>query len=182
MTKRKRKHRQPAGRSASSEADPDAILVELEARVADIAAADASVAGPLWGQTQKLLLKTATDRGEIARIVVGRDAAALEALITVLRGGEPAGPEPAPAAEPRDRADISAETLKKALRAFRKRLKLTRLDHESRLGVGPFSSGRQADVDAILPPREFPSAVWERLAEQGHLRPTGPGFYELLDG
>ena len=38
-------------------------------------------------------------------------------------------------------AEIPPEQLKLAYKAFKKRLKLTRLDSESKLGVGPLSSG-----------------------------------------
>jgi len=72
------------------------------------------------------------------------------------------------------------EVLKRALKAFKKRLKLTALDEDSRLGKGPFSSGAQG-VFAITPPSEFPQAVWEELARQGKLRPAGGGMYQLED-
>ena len=67
------------------------------------------------------------------------------------------------------------------MHAFRKRLKLTRLDHESKLGVGPMTSGRKADVDAILPPREFAAQVWEALVTDGQLKAAGQGFYALSE-
>lgn len=69
--------------------------------------------------------------------------------------------------------------LKAALKAFRKRLKLTQLDDQSRIGVGPMSSGRQSGIVAITPPDQFPPAVWEELARQGKLRRAGSGLYEL---
>ena len=75
--------------------------------------------------------------------------------------------------------DIPHETRKMAMHAIRKRLKLTRLDHESKLGVGPMSSGRKADVDAILPPHEYARQVWEALVAEGQLNAAGQGFYAL---
>jgi hypothetical protein len=71
--------------------------------------------------------------------------------------------------------------LKKALKAFRKRLKLTTLDDESKLGRSPLSGGKSSIV-AIQPPREFPRDVWEELAEQGFLKRDGGGFYGLVEG
>ncbi|MCP3914857.1 MAG: hypothetical protein GY711_04755 [bacterium] len=65
------------------------------------------------------------------------------------------------------------------MRAFRKRLKLTRLDHESKLGVGPMTGGRKASFDAILPPHEFPPEVWRALVAEGKLRDLGAGFFQL---
>lgn len=71
--------------------------------------------------------------------------------------------------------------LKKALKAFRKRQKLTTLDDESRLGRSPLSGGKSSIV-AIQPPREFPREVWEELADQGFLKRDGGGFYALVEG
>jgi hypothetical protein len=73
------------------------------------------------------------------------------------------------------------EHVKQALKAFRKRLKLTRLDAESSLGGGPLSSGRDSGIVAISPPQQFPQAVWDELVRQGKLKPAGRGTYELND-
>jgi hypothetical protein len=73
----------------------------------------------------------------------------------------------------------SPQELKAALKAFKKRLKLTCLDDQSRIGVGPMSSGRSSAIVAITPPDQYPSAVWEELARQGKLRRAGDGLYEL---
>lgn len=89
-------------------------------------------------------------------------------------------PAPDPVPAPGAAAPIPPETLKSAMKAFKKRIKLTRLDHESRLGHGPMSSGKKAEVDAIIPPREFPMAVWAELAAQGKLRHTGQGFFQFI--
>lgn len=74
---------------------------------------------------------------------------------------------------------IPVDTLKKALHAFKKRLKLTKLDQESKLGHGPMSSGKKSTVQAIVPPREFPMAVWAELDRLGKVRHTGSGFFEF---
>ena len=72
------------------------------------------------------------------------------------------------------------EELKRALTAFKKRLKLTKLDQESRLGGHrPTSSGKKSDVQGIVPPREFGPAVWAELARQGKLKSMGGGFYSM---
>jgi len=73
---------------------------------------------------------------------------------------------------------LDAETLRRALKAFKKRLKLTALDEDSRLGRGPFSGG-STGVVAIQPPDQYPPAVWEELCRQGKLRRSGHGLYEL---
>ena len=73
----------------------------------------------------------------------------------------------------------SPQELKAALKAFKKRLKLTCLDDQSRIGVGPMSSGRSSGIVAITPPDQYPDAVWEELARQGKLRRSVGGLYEL---
>lgn len=75
---------------------------------------------------------------------------------------------------------LTPEVLKRAFKAFKKRLKLTRLDHESSLGVGPLSGGRPSGIVAITPPNQYPRAVWEALVEQGRLRRASQGQYELV--
>jgi len=73
---------------------------------------------------------------------------------------------------------IPPEVLKSAMKAFKKRLKLTALDDDSNLGRGPFSSGTTG-VYAIQPPRQFPPEVWQELCRLGKLRDSGHGMYEL---
>ncbi|MBM4024090.1 MAG: hypothetical protein FJ280_01605 [Planctomycetes bacterium] len=75
--------------------------------------------------------------------------------------------------------ELTPQYLKQALKAFKKRLKLTRLDEESSLGGGPCSSGRGSGIVAIQPPNQYPREVWEKLVEQGKLRRAGGGMYEL---
>ena len=83
-------------------------------------------------------------------------------------------PEETPQPEPHTK-----EELKRALKAFKKRLKLTRLDDESRLGYGPMSGGGTSGVTAVTPPNQYPKSMWDALAEKGRLRYVGEGMYEL---
>jgi hypothetical protein len=73
------------------------------------------------------------------------------------------------------------EELKRALKAFRKRLKVTRLDAESSLGGGALSGGRSSGIVAIRPPEQYPQEIWDRLVEDGKLRRAGHGLYELRE-
>lgn len=73
----------------------------------------------------------------------------------------------------------SPEELKRALKAFKKRLKLARLDDESSLGGGPMSSGKKSTIVAITPPHQYPRTVWDELVRQGKLKYSGQGLYEL---
>ena len=71
------------------------------------------------------------------------------------------------------------DELKRALKAFKKRLKLTRLDNDSRLGHGALTGTGKSEILAIQPPNGFSQEVWEELVVQGHLRRAGHGLYEL---
>jgi hypothetical protein len=87
----------------------------------------------------------------------------------------PNDPGPAPGDGP------DPTQLRNALKAFKKRLKLTRLDDESRLGHGAMSSGGKSGIVAITPPTQYPQAVWDELVRQGKLRRAGYGTYQLAD-
>lgn len=79
-----------------------------------------------------------------------------------------------------DAAVPTPDELKLAYKAFKKRLKLTRLDAESKVGKSPLSSGGgQWGIDAITPPNQYPQAVWIELVRQGKLKDTGHGLYAL---
>jgi hypothetical protein len=65
------------------------------------------------------------------------------------------------------------------MKAFRKRLKLTQLDDQSRIGRSPMSGGHPSSIVAITPPDQFSTAVWEELARQGKLKHAGSGTYSL---
>lgn len=84
--------------------------------------------------------------------------------------------QPNPASD--SNSTIPNEELKKAYQAFKKRLKLARLDDESRLGHGPMSSVSRSGIMAIQPPSQYPQAVWDELVRQGKLRYVGHGLYE----
>ena len=70
--------------------------------------------------------------------------------------------------------------LKAALKAFKKRLKLTCLDDQSRIGAGPLSGGHASSIVGITPPDQYPVEVWEELVRQGRLKRVGSGQYSLI--
>lgn len=121
-----------------------------------------------WALAERLLSRLPADQAEVARACAARDPIALDAIVSRLENPAPA--KPAPAALPE-------ETLKAALRAFNKRLKLSRLADESRLGNKYVTAGRKSDIDAIIPPNDFPPEVWRALAAAGRLKDAGGGFY-----
>lgn len=165
----------------------EALLAEIDSTAAAIAGSDAAAAGPRWGAMHKLLLRAKVDPQAIMRLVANRDAAGLAGLVRWLRGEEVEVAESEVAASEvaasvgRPAESIDVVTQRSAMRAFRKRLRFARLDAESRLGVGPLSGGKRHEIDAIVPPREYPIAVWEALVAAGRLRREGGGFYALVD-
>ena len=87
--------------------------------------------------------------------------------------------EPPNASDPSDALDPA--NLRRAMKAFRKRLKLTRLGEESKLGRSPLTGGKKSQVVAIMPPYQYSREVWDQLVRQGRLKDAGGGFYELAE-
>lgn len=100
-----------------------------------------------------------------------KDHAGLDALVRGLEN---------PAPKVQAGAGVSEGDMTAALKAFRKKLKLTKLDQESKLGGRYTSGGKQSDINAIVPPTDFPSEVWRALEEAGKLRRVGSGMYEEI--
>ncbi len=67
------------------------------------------------------------------------------------------------------------EELKRAYKAFKKRLKLARLDDESGLSKG----SKRSAIAGITPPTGHPPGIWEELVAQGKLKREGSGTYSL---
>ena len=181
MSKPKGGRKKRKGGTGPSMQDPAARLRELEDLAEKLATLEPGESGPIWGAAHKLLLKTDTDHAAIGRVIMHRDVGELRMVLAGLRGEAPAPTAVVDEAPATPTHDIPASELKKALRAFKKRLKLTRLDSESRLSVSPLTGGKTSDIDAILPPHDFPKEVWEALVAEGRLENVGAGFYELRD-
>ena len=176
--KRKKKH---GGGGAPPPTDPAAAIESL---CALREALEGPEAGPNWGAAHKLLVKAGVPVASITPVIIGRDLAAFDQLVAGLKGEDTPLPEESPetSAQEAESASVEAiptETLRKAMKAFRRRVKLTKLDQESKLGVGPMSSGRTAEFESMIPPHEFPAKVWKALAAEGRLEDTGRGFYKL---
>jgi len=123
-----------------------------------------------WALASRLITRFPVDAAESARVFKEQDHPGLDRLVHALE-------HPAPKQAPKPKRDISDADMKAAMRAFHKRLKLTRLDDESKLGGRYTSGGRVSKVDAIMPPNDFPPDVWQALAQAGRLKPVGKGFY-----
>ena len=75
------------------------------------------------------------------------------------------------------------EELKRAMKAFKKRLKLMRRDDESKLGGGAFTQGKASGLAGIRPPDGFPEGIWKALEAKGRLKrvPGTKDIYEWIN-
>lgn len=181
---------------------------KLSQIVSDIWLAEAGTdTTKLWGKAQIALMRMGVDANRVAQVVGKRDVEALAALVKEVdaTGAKPPGGQAAedgrgipkaPGAVPvndtrtvkqmqAEKAaeggfdSLDRENLKRALKAFRKKLKNMRRDDESRLGNRYTTYGKQSGIAAITPPNQYPTAVWEKLVEEGRLKKGGQGTYEL---
>lgn len=162
---------------------------------------DTSKHTELWRTAHSLLKRTNADPLKSGRVIAERSVPALKALV---EGGiteiqrmpglsRPAVPPPsAPqvgsvALKPTTDVQLkpatppSEDELKSALKAFRKRLKVTQLDAESRMTQRPLTGGSREQVVAIQPPNSHPMSVWEHLAKSGKIKHAGSGLFALVE-
>ncbi|MGH7242863.1 MAG: hypothetical protein ACREJD_05540 [Phycisphaerales bacterium] len=123
-----------------------------------------------WALASRLLERLTNDGARIQQVIQGRDLDGLDALINAIDGVVTAAAE-APVQE------FPANDLDAAHRAFHKRIKVSRLADESRLGGRYTSGGRHSNIDAIQPPDGFPDAIWQALVRSGKLKDMGGGFF-----
>jgi hypothetical protein len=135
------------------------------------AAANPASVKASWELAGRLLSRLPVNQTEATRVITARDGDGLEALVHRLE-------HPAPAAEPAaPDPPVSEEEMIRALKAFRKRLKLSKLSDESKLGGRHTTAGRASKIVAIQPPTDFEPHVWRALVAAGKLRDTGSGFF-----
>ena len=120
-----------------------------------------------WSAAQAAAAACGTLEADVAAAVTERDGPALRAILESWLSGQ------------RHLLEHDRDVLKRALKAYRKRLKVTLLDAESSLGGGPFSGGRKSSIVAITPPERYPRAVWQELVRQKRLLDAKQGMYEL---
>src|SRR5688572_24639514 len=119
------------------------LVSAVLARVASELAQDTANALP-WEEARRALESTRAQEPELAALIEKRDLAALRALVEGWHSGKSLLPK-------QDR-----EVLSRAMKAFRKSLKVTRLDAESSIGGGPMSTGRHSGIAGMRPPDRYP--------------------------
>lgn len=136
----------------------DGVVAELSARPDD--------ASP-WSTAQQALAATGSSEPALAAVLAAGDLAALQDLVAAWKSGK----QPLPSCD--------REVLKRAMTAFRKSLKITRLNDESSLTRNPMTQGRNSGILGMTPPSRYPPEVWRELARQGRLIAAKQGIYEL---
>jgi hypothetical protein len=143
-----------------------ALLSKFLGRCLSEAERDASNAEP-WAKARHAIGQAVAKETDVAAAIEKKDAASLRAIVTEWDSGKRILPE-------QDR-----EVLKRAMKAFRKSLKVTRLDAESSVNANAMTSGRQSTIVGIVPPPRYPREVWDELVRQGRLLGGRQGIYEL---
>jgi hypothetical protein len=124
----------------------------------------------LWAAAEAdLEAANAEEDADIALPILDRSLPELKTLIEAWNAGKRSLP-------PWDR-----EILKRGLKAFRKRLKLARLDDESSSGRNPLSKGESSSITGVKAPEQITQEVWDTLIAQGKLRDGGYGMLELVE-
>ena len=172
MSKNKKKKKSGYKPSVQSQQDIVDSVVSLAEQIKT-----SSDAGPLWGQLHKAFLKSTVEPSVAAKIIMHKDVEELNKVVTQLQCGSDVTIEEEVVSLP----ELEHETIIEALRVFRKRIKFMKLDHESKLGVGPLTGGKELKFDSVMAPHDYPMEVWQSLAASGHLIDDGGGFFRIPD-
>ena len=140
-------------------------LKGLRARIA--ASADPSEIASAWKQAEAAIAAAgAAEDATIALPVLERDLSELSALLAAWD----ARTVPLPAWD--------QAVLKRAMNAYKKRLKLTRTDDEISSSRNPLSRGASSSILGVRPPEQYSQEVWDLLVAHGRLRDGGDGLLE----
>jgi hypothetical protein len=121
-----------------------------------------------WAEADRALAAAREEEDvELYVAVADKDLDALRTIVRQWASGE------------RTLTGHDRDVLKRALKAFRKRLNLARLDSESSVGHGPMSSGRESTIVGVRPPDQYPPEVWDELVRQKRLIAARDGTFEL---
>lgn len=94
---------------------------------------------------------------------------------------QPRDADPPQIVEKNPDGSFTKETLQRAMKALKKRLKVTRLDDESKLGHDPMSKGGHSGVVGVKPPPQYPAEVWQALEQKGRIRIDRHGLCEIIE-
>lgn len=144
------------------------ILENRLRRIAARLASDPDDAEALWREAERDIAAAGADEdADIALPVLEQSLPELEALLALWAAGTG------------HRSEWDRAVLKRALKAYRKRLKLARLDDGSSSMRNPLSQGKESSITGVRPPEQYPDEVWEMLVNLGVLVDVGHGLLEL---
>lgn len=123
-----------------------------------------------WNEARRAVEETSEHDADLVKAVDAHDLGGLRSILDQWASGKRILPA-------QDRAVFT-----RAMKAYRKSFKVTRLVDESKIGGGPMSSGSQSGIVAITPPLQYPREVWNELVRQGRLVYAGQGMYGLGKG
>lgn len=151
-----------------NEPDNWLLLTRLHALRDRLAAADGPGAGDaVWGEADRLVAATGcSEEAAIALPVLERSLDELDALLGLWDAR---------------RLPLSAwdqAVLKRAMNAFKKRLKVTRGDDEVSSNRNPMSRGVSSSIVGVRAPEQYSPDIWARLVAEGRLRDAGDGLFE----
>ena len=173
MSKNKNKKKNKGGYKPPVQSPQD-IIETVVAVATQIFEADD--AGPLWGELHRAFLKSEVDTSVAAKIIMHKDIDELKQVLAQLQEGTAVE---LAISEEIDVPKLDHETQIEAMRCFRKRVKFMVLDRESKLGVGPLTGGKDASVDSMMAPHDYPMEVWLALSVDGQLVNDGGGFFHV---
>ncbi len=141
----------------------------LEALAEDVrVAADEAAAERAWDAMERALAAAEAEEDiEVALPILERDLAQVDAMFRGWADGS------------RRLAAWDKAVLKRALNAYRKRLKLVRLDDASSSSRNPLSRGEDSSITGVRPPEQYAPEIWAMLVALGKLRDAGHGLLEL---
>lgn len=143
------------------------LLHRLRGIAERLADADAD-ADALWAEADRLIATAgAEEDAEIALPILDRSE---EELAQLLEGWEKGTIH---------MAEWDKAVLARAMKAFRRRLKLSRLDDESSASRNPLSRGDSSSIAGVRPPEQYGPEIWAFLVAKGRLRDGGHGILEL---
>lgn len=144
-----------------------ALISKILAAVLDRLEAGGEEVDRAWTEARQALDATESKDAELDALVTSRDVETLRTLVCEWVSGERSLPE-------QDR-----NVLKRAMKAYKKRVKLARLDDESSIGGGSMSGGRKSGIVGVRPPTQYPAEVWDELVRLGRLVRGEAGMVEL---
>ena len=94
---------------------------------------------------------------------------------------QPSGSDRPDLVEYNEDGTFTKETFKRAMKALKKRMKLTRLDDESKLGHDAMSQGGRSGIVAVKPPEQYPAEIWQALEAKGRVFTDRHGLVGIID-